>query len=348
MKTLIKPPKLNPGDKIATVSLSWGGAGDPDMRWRYEYGVSHLKNDFGLDVVAMPHSLKGTDFIYNHPQARAEDLLSAFTDPSIKGIISNIGGDDSIRMLPYIDFKIIRKNPKVFMGFSDTTAVHLMCRHAGLSTFYGTSVLCEFSENVVIQPYTKDMIQRTLFSAEPVGTIEPPSVFTCNYPDWGDENATKADVRVFTPHEGFNLLQGRGKVRGRLVGGCLEVLEMCKGTEIFPTSDEWDGAIMFIEIGDEHTTPDFVKYWLRNYGMTGILQKVNGIIFGKPLGNKDFKAYKTLLPHVVGGEFGLPELPILYNLPFGHTSPTCILPHGAVAEIDCDNVSFSILESGVV
>ena len=85
----------------------------------------------------MPNTLKGTDYLYNHPEKRAEDLMAAFKDKTIKGIFTCIGGDESIRMLPYIDFDVIRDNPKVFIGYSDTTISHFMCLKAGISSFYG-------------------------------------------------------------------------------------------------------------------------------------------------------------------------------------------------------------------
>ena len=113
---LTKSNKLKRGDTIATISLSWGGAGEPDLKWRYDQGVKRLEEVFDLKVVAMPNSLKGTDYLYNNPQARAEDLMTAYKDPTIKGIIANIGGDDSIRLLPYIDFSVIKENPKIFIS----------------------------------------------------------------------------------------------------------------------------------------------------------------------------------------------------------------------------------------
>jgi len=88
MLNLIKPKRLVAGDTIATVSLSWGGAGDEDIRWRYFQGKERLEKVFGLKVVEMPHTLAGTEFVYAHPHKRAQDLMNAFKDPSIKGIIS--------------------------------------------------------------------------------------------------------------------------------------------------------------------------------------------------------------------------------------------------------------------
>src|SRR5699024_9237052 len=119
---------------------------ESELRWRYEQGVQRLETVFGLHVVSMPRSLKGEDYLYEHPEARAADLMEAFQDDSIKGIIANIGGDDSIRLLPYIDFDVIRNNPKIFMGYSDITISHLFCHKAGLSSFYGPAVLTDFAE----------------------------------------------------------------------------------------------------------------------------------------------------------------------------------------------------------
>ena len=89
-----------------------------------------------------------------------------------------------------------------------------------------------------------------------------------------------------------------------------------------------------------------IKYWLRNYAAQGILQKAKGIIFGKPQDEKYYEAYKVEILKVMK-EYGLEDLPILYNLNFGHTEPKFILPYGVNAEIDCVKGTFSILESGV-
>lgn len=129
---LVKPSRLKSGDKVATISLSWGGAGDDDILWRYNIGKKRLEEEFGLKVIEMPQTLCGTEFIYNHPEKRAEDLMLAFKDKSIKAIFSCIGGDESIRMLPFIDFDIIRNNPKAFIGYSDTTITHMICLKAGI------------------------------------------------------------------------------------------------------------------------------------------------------------------------------------------------------------------------
>src|SRR5687768_17901433 len=103
---MIKPKKLQAGDTVAAISLSWGGPGT--IPHRYEAGKQQLQEEFGLNVIETTHALRDDIWLHNNPTARAEDLMSAFADPSIKAIISTIGGDDSIRILPYLDLAVIR------------------------------------------------------------------------------------------------------------------------------------------------------------------------------------------------------------------------------------------------
>lgn len=341
---LIKPKMLQPGDKVATISLSWGGAGEPDLKWRYEQGVERLEKVFGLEVVSMPNSLKGADYLYENPKARAEDLMNAFKDPTIKGIISNIGGSESIRLLPYIDFDIIRSNPKVFIGYSDTTVTHLVCHKAGISSFYGPAILMDFAENVEMHEYTVEALNKTLFTNEVIGEIKPAAEWTSDRLEWVVEN--KNTKRNMYPNSGYELLQGNGVVQGTLIGGCIEVLEFAKGTALWPNDAYWKDSILFFETSEEMPEPTYIEYWLRNYGAQGILQKAKGIIFGKPLKEKYYEEYKESILKIMK-ELDLTNLPILYNLNFGHTEPKFVLPYGALAEIDSEKVTFSILESGV-
>ncbi len=343
---LIKPQKLQPGDRVATISLSWGGAGDEDIRWRYEQGKKRLQEEFGLEIVEMPNTLKGTQYIYQHPEKRAEDLMQAFADPAIKGIFSCIGGDESVRLLPYIDYEVIRNNSKVFIGYSDTTVTHFICRKAGLASFYGPAILSDFAENVEMFDYTKHWLKKALFETEAIGNIEASPIWTSHYLLWDEEN--KLIRRTTQTSSGYELLQGKSKVQGRLIGGCIEVLEMLKGTELWPKLEEWEDSILFFETSEDMPEPRYFEYWLRNYGTQGILQRVNGIVFGKPYDDRYYEEYKEAIIKVVRAELGLVDLPILYNMSFGHTAPIVTLPYGAMAEIDCDAVRFGVLESGVV
>ena len=341
---LKKPKMLKAGDKVATISLSWGGAGEPDLRWRYEQGIDRLRNVFGLEVVAMPNSLKGGDYLYENPQARAEDLMNAFKDPTIKGIFSNIGGSESIRLLPYIDFDVIRDNPKVFIGYSDSTVTHLFCHKAGISSFYGPAILTDFAENVEMHEYTVEALKKALFTASAIGEVKPATEWTSERLEWIIENKDKK--RKMNTNKGYELLQGSGIAQGRLIGGCIEVLEFAKGTSLWPAKEYWKDSILFFETSEELPTPGNVEYWLRNYGTQGILQQAKAIIFGKPQNEKYYEEYKESI-RVIMKELSLENLPVLYNLNFGHTEPKFVLPYGAMAEINCENRTFSILDSGV-
>ncbi|MCT2537686.1 LD-carboxypeptidase [Aquibacillus koreensis] len=342
---LKKPNMLKKGDRIATVSPSWGGAGEPEIRWRYEQGVKRLEEVFGLEVVTMPNSLKGSAYVYENPKARAEDLMLAFQDTSIKAIIANIGGDDSIRLLPYIDFNTIKDNPKIFMGYSDVTMSHLFCLKAGISSFYGPAILTDFAENIEMDNYTIEMVKRTLFSNNVIGEIQPANAWTSERLEWIESNKYKK--RKLQPNRGYELLQGTGIVEGRLIGGNIEVLEFAKQTVLWPERKYWKNAILFFETSEEKPDPSMITYWLRNYAAQGILQESKGIVFGKPQDETYYDEYKQAILKVMK-EYSLEELPILYNMNFGHTEPKSILPYGAKAQINCENKIFSILENGVV
>jgi muramoyltetrapeptide carboxypeptidase LdcA involved in peptidoglycan recycling len=341
-----KPHVLRPGDKVATISLSWGGAGERPHR--YQAGKQQLQEVFGLEVVETTNALKSADYIYRNPRTRADDLMEAFSDPTIKAIISNIGGEDSIRILPFIDLEIIKHNPKIFLGFSDTTVTHFACYRAGLTSFYGTSLLVGFAENGGMHRYQIEDIKRTLFSIQPAGKIPPNTEgWTSEMLPWSDPDLQNTK-RKLTPCTGWNYLQGKGKVQGKLLGGCLEALEFLKGTEWWPQKEAWQGAIMFLETSEELPKPDYVRWCLRNYAAQGILHQINGLIMGRPDSNKFTDEYNKVLHQVIREEEGLSHMPIITEMDFGHSCPTFTLPLGVTAEIDCDSKNFSILEAAVI
>jgi muramoyltetrapeptide carboxypeptidase LdcA involved in peptidoglycan recycling len=253
MKTLIKPKALKQGDKVATISLSWGGAGE--VPHRYQTGKRQLEDNFGLTVVETKHALKSADWLYKNPKTRAEDLMEAFSDNSIKAIFSNIGGEDSIRILPFIDLSVIRKNPKIFLGFSDSTITHLTCYKAGLTSFYGTSILVGFAENGGMFPYQIDDIKRTLFSSKPIGQISP------NMDGWTSERLEWTDIslsnqkRKLVESNAWIFLQGTCKVQGKLIGGCVDVLEFLKSTEYWFEPGDWEDSILFLETSEVMMPP---------------------------------------------------------------------------------------------
>ena len=344
---MIKPSRLNPGDKIATVSLSWGGPAV--FPHRYQTGVQQLKDEFDLQVVEMPHTLRDADWLSRNPQARADDFMQAFFDSSIKGIFATIGGDDSIRLLPFLDLEIIQNNPKIFLGYSDTTISHLVCYKAGLVSFYGPSIMAEFAENGGMFPYMVQSLRKTLFSSDSIGEVHPSTDgWTVERLDWADPSNQQVK-RTLNPSTGWRFLQGHGIHRGHLMGGCLEVFDWTRGTAIFPQN--WQDAILFLETSEDAPPPETVKSMLRVFASLHILSKLSGILFGRPGGEvpvEKFREYDKAILQVVNQEEGLTDLPIITQMDFGHTSPMFVLPYGVQAEIDSENKRFSILENAVV
>ncbi|MGH2397870.1 MAG: LD-carboxypeptidase, partial [bacterium] len=179
---MIKPQHLKPGDTVAVVSPSWGGPGA--IPRRYAMGKRELEGRFGFHVVEMPHALKDPEWVSTHPRERAEDLNLAFTDSRIKAVFASIGGGDALRVLPHLDAKIMRDNPKVFMGYSDTTMLHLAAYLEGLQTFFGPSVMSGIAENGGMFEYTERWFRKLLMSPAPVGKLEAADAWTEERMEW--------------------------------------------------------------------------------------------------------------------------------------------------------------------
>lgn len=342
---MIKPERLKRGDKVAIVSLSRGLLGEDWAIHKLNIAKERLENDYGLEVTVMPNALKGVDFLDKHPEARAKDLMDAFRDKSIKGIFNAIGGDDAIRLLPYVDFDVIKNNPKIFTGFSDTTTVHFMMYKAGLISYYGASVMNNFAEYIKINDYTKEAIDNVLFNPKNRYEIIPSPV--CSYEKdkiwWSPENVN-IPRKYHEDKRGYEVLQGTGKVEGRLLGGCADVFIEILGTKLWPSIKEWKNKILFLETS-EMNMPDFELCWLlRGFQAQGIFDVIKGIIVGKPAVEDKYEKYKEVLKKVVCVEANRPDLPIIYNVNFGHAEPIGILPIGVKCEIDCDNKKITLLE----
>ncbi|MEG0943933.1 MAG: LD-carboxypeptidase, partial [Angelakisella sp.] len=332
---MIKPKKLNRGDKVAIVSLSWGGLGDDNYIHKFNIAKERLERDFGLEVVCMPNALKGSEFVANHPELRAKDLMDAFSDSSISAIFCAIGGDDTIRTLPYIDFEVIKNNPKIFMGYSDSTINHLMMYKAGLVSFYGPSIMCEFGEYVKMFDYTKKAVKDMLFGDWEQYNLVPSEEWTDDYVLWQESNINTGYTMKKDAH-GYEVISGNGIVQGHLLGGCIDVFMMAMGTKIWPALEDWKDSILFIETSEDKPSPDFVKWTFRNLAAQGILKVIKGVIVGKPQGEQYYEEYKTAITQVVVNEEGLDSLPIFYNVNFGHAKPIGIIPYGITAELDCN------------
>ena len=346
---MIKPKRLRAGDRVAIVSLSWGGLGDDRYIHKYELARRRLKDEFGLIAEPMPYALAGSEFIAAHPELRARDLNEAFLDDRYSAVFSAIGGDDTIRILPYVDFEALRTHPKIFMGYSDTTINHFMLHKAGLVSFYGPSVMCEFGEYVKMNDYTLGAVKSVLFCDTRGYRIEPSGYWSPDHVDWDEKNIDVPNRYIKDTH-GYELISGDrdAVVRGRLLGGCIDVFMMAVGTEIWPCIDDWRGAILMLETSEDKPSPTFLRYALRNLAAMGVLAAVNAIIVGKPQGEVYYYEYKQTIIDVVVNEEELTRLPILYNVNFGHAAPIGVFPLGVEAELDCRNLTLTLTENAVI
>lgn len=353
----MKPDALKKGDKVAIVSLSRGLLGENFVSHETPIGIKRLEN-YGLEVVFMPNSCKGMKYIEEHPEARAKDLKEAFLDNSIKAIICAIGGFDTYKILPYLmedaEFKkTVLKNPKIFIGFSDSTINHLMFHKLGLNTFYGQAFitdLCELDNEML--PYTKYWFEK-MFSNEDNLEIESSPIW---YSDREDYSSKQVGIprKANKEKNGYEVLNGSGKVEGKLLGGCIESIykaichgmyadqvEICTKYNIFPINDDLKNNILFLETSDGKSTPEELKKMLLEIKKLGIFSLVKGLIIGKPIDEVYYEEYKKVYQEI----FKDSNLPILYNVNFGHAVPRSIIPYGLNARLDLDNKKIVILES---
>lgn len=353
--SLVRPERLSPGDRVAAISMSAGLAAA--FPARYETGKRQIKETLGLEVVETENALRDVAWLHAHPRERAEDLMRAFEDPSIKGVFSIIGGEDSIRVLPFLDLERLRRHPKVFLGYSDSTVVHLALHRAGIGSFFGPAILSDFAENGGIFPFTLDAVRRTLFSADPIGPLAPNTEgWTSEFLDWGDPR-NQSVKRALNACARWKVVQGKGAVRGRLFGGTLTVLEMLRGTAFWPEPSAWEGAVLFLEYQDAELGQPFpshyLRFALRSWAAMGLIQRLAAILIGRmyvesedvPRENVEAE-YLGQFEQVVHDECGL-DTPILYGLDFGHTEPKLVLPYGVLAEVECSGPSVTLLEAAV-
>lgn len=343
---MIKPKRLSVGDTIAFISLSSGLAGELSLEYRWKLAKERLEN-MGFKIEITPNALKSNDFLYQHPELRAKDLMDALRDPKINGVICMIGGSDTIRLLPYIDFNVIRDNPKVFIGYSDATVNHFMFYHAGVSSIYGPCAMVEFAENVSMHPYTLNNFKKLSMSNETPINIEPSFHWTSEFLDWNDYNNSKKTRKLNTEKYFYEFLQGKGIVSGNLLGGCIETFPMLICTKLWPKLSDWKNKVLFLETSELLISPSMLTIMLRGLAAQGIFHQINGILFGKPVNETYYEEYKNAIIQVVHEECKLFNLPIVFNMNFGHTAPIMSLPFGCNVEINCDSKTVGIKESPV-
>ncbi|MDT0642403.1 LD-carboxypeptidase [Zunongwangia sp. F363] len=316
---IIRPQALKEGDTIGIISpASAIFESEPYEIARESFGAMGLKVKFGKFAKSRYGHLAGTD------EERAAELNSMFADDSINAIIALRGGSGSARILDKLDYNLIRKNPKIFIGYSDITALHLaIFKQTGLVTFHGPVAVSTWN------PYSAGHLKALLFNKE-APLLKNPS-------DKGDELAqTKNRIRTITP----------GTAKGRLLGGNLSVLTGIVGTEYFP--QDWKGKILYIEdVGEKIYAVDRMMSQLR---LAGVLKQISGFIFGKctdcdPGGS----GYGSLTLEEVLDSYIKPlNIPAFTGAMIGHIDDNVTIPNGIEAEINAEKGTIQLLQPAVV
>lgn len=344
MSNMIKPNRLKKGDTIAIVASSWGGHSVfPHV---VDKGIQRIE-ELGFNVIRGDTFNYSNEELYENPKLRAEDINKQFLDSNVDGIITLIGGEDGVRVLPYLDVDLIKKNFKFFMGYSDSTNFNAYLNANGLVTFNGPSVMAGFAESKKLEDDFLEFINKFLFESWDEFEYKKFKRYTNKYLDWSNsENLEKENTNYIENKDDWNFIQGSKIVQGQLYGGCIEVLEFLKGTKFWPSQEFWNGKILFFETSEEKPLPEQVKWMLRNYGSQEILSKVNGIMFGRARDYTDEE--KKELERVVlqiCKEFDREDLTVVTGIDFGHTDPQIILPLGCKIEINPIDKTIVLKES---
>lgn len=345
MKKPTKPTRLMSGSKIAIISPS---NGLPHIfPGIYELGLQNLQELLGFEMIEMPTARMSPEELYRNPRWRADDINQCFMNDEIDGIITSIGGYESVRILPYLDTDVIMKNPKFIMGFSDATTFLAYLNTLGMVTFYGPSVMAGLAQLQHLPDEYMQHIKSILFEDHYPYTYKPFPKWTNGYQDWSNLDTLGRCREFHMNEEGWTFIQGNRTVEGYLWGGCIEVLEFMKSTVYWPSGSYWDDKILFFETSEEKPTPGQVGYMLRNYGMQGIFQHVKGVIFGRA---KDYtyeenQELNQIIRDVIRDEFGADSIPIVVDVDFGHTDPKLILPLGGLVQLDVASKEIILLES---
>lgn len=305
---LIKPRRLEPGD---TIGIASPASPPPDPK-NIDRSIDALEK-LGFKPKLAPNARKRLGFLAGTDRERAGDLMRLFLDRQVKAILCQRGGYGAARLLPLLDYKIIRENPKIFVGFSDVTSLHCaFLVKSNLLSFHGPMLNSHFIRRDTPE-FTVSGFLRTLARPDAPGSI------CAGY--------HKKTVRVLR----------RGITRGPLVGGNLSLLVTTIGT---PWQPEFRGRILFLE--DIGEVPYRVDRMLTHLLNCGLLQQVAGIAIGinadcKDPGAKGAGEYRQTIDDVLEERLLPLKIPVVSGLPFGHVPCNATLPVGARAILDAEN-----------
>lgn len=315
---LVKPKVLKIGDTIGVISPASPSYKNSEV----VRGVETLKK-WGFKVHLSKNLNKSKGFIAGTDKERAEDFNEMFGRKDIDAVFVTQGGYGSARMLKYIDFEIVKDNPKIFIGFSDITSLHLaIFKKTGLVTFHGPGMSRYNPED--LSDYTKNQLFKALTSVEPIGDI-----LLADEKKW---------INIINP----------GKCEAPLIGGNLTLICSTLGT---PNEIDTNGKIFFIE--ELETEPWIIDHMLTHLANAGKFDNVAGIVVGecincKPnLHNPGY--YVDISLEDILYEFIKPlKVPSIHGLPIGHTKDMATLPIGVMARLDATAKKLTIIESCVI
>ncbi|HYE33605.1 MAG TPA: LD-carboxypeptidase [Methylomirabilota bacterium] len=310
---VIKPPRLTPGDLIGIVAP----ASPPASEDKVHAAVRYFEQR-GFRVKLGPHIFARRGYLAGEDMERADDLNSMFADREVKAVFALRGGYGSPRLLELIDFKSIAAHPKIFVGFSDITALQLaVFKKTGLITFSGPMPAVEFCGKP--DPFTE-----TAF--------------------WSLVTDPSKGAPLNNPGEAPLQRWGKGSCVGRLLGGNLALVTSLLGTPFCPSFKK--AVLVLEEVGEYPYRVDRMLFHLKN---AQLFKDAAGILLGHFSGcdAKDKSAPQLTLDQILSDVFGPCAKPILSNLQYGHIERKLTLPIGARVRVDADARAITLLESPV-
>jgi len=318
---VVKPKRLSAGDTVMLVAPANATFESIDLQIAKE-----SLEALGFKIKVGAHLLDRHGYLAGDDKARANDVNAAFADKSVAAVHAIRGGWGSARLLPYLDFDTIRRNPKVMIGYSDITAL-LLSIHAktGLVTFHGPIGLGRWDT------YSLEYYRRVVMNGELVTYTNKQGISP-------DRNAlVQVDYRTqtITP----------GKARGRLLGGNLTVLTTILGSPYLP---DWDGCILFCE--DVHEELYRIDRMLMQLKLAGVLSKIRGFVFGgcSQCGPGDNNYGALTLEEIFADHVKPLGVPAWQGAMIGHAQPQWTLPEGVDVEIDATAGTIQLLEPAVI
>lgn len=323
------PPPLSSGDTVAVVAPSHA---PPDGA--LERGVERIRS-FDLSVEVFETARRETAWLRDHPEARARDVNRAFADDDVDGVVAAMGGNREVQIVDGVEDATLRDHPKRFFGSSDNTHLHLLLNRLGVVSFYGGQLFPDLTADPEVHPYTRELVRRAQRET-PLGRVDPAGEWTDEYYDLEAD-----DPREWFPGDGWQWHAADGRVvRGSVVGGCFEMLEsqLMLDQGVFPELVE-TGDVLAVETSGEVPEPAELERFLTVLGERGVLADLGALLVGKPETPKgslaDRERYRTEQRETVTrvvDEYS--DVPVVFDLDFGHTAPVLPLPLGAPVEID--------------